>query len=148
MKPSTQFLLLTLILLLALPACIPGPKVTVLEGDERDQVLAYSEAMADNLLAAMNAADYSAFSRDLSDATAKAINEQEFQKMLDLLTPKIGAYQSRQVDRVEQVGDNVAVIYTATFEKEDGVTIRLVFSSAEPHQIVGLWFDSPNLRKK
>jgi hypothetical protein len=39
-------------------------------------------------------------------------------------------------------------VYKANYEKEDSVSVRLVFNNAEPPLITGLWFDSPNLRKK
>ena len=148
MKSPLNPVLLILLLILALSACIPGPKVTPLEGDQRDQVLAYSEEMADHLLAAMNAGDYAAFSRDLAPAMVQAMPEKEFNKMLATLTPRIGAYQSRQVSRVDLIGGDIAVTYQAQYELEEEVSVRLVFSSTEPHQVTGLWFDSPNLRKK
>ena len=45
-----------------LAGCASSPKG--LEGVERDAVLAYSEPMADNELAALNANDYDAFIKD------------------------------------------------------------------------------------
>ena len=143
----TPFLLIV-VLLFGLSGCIISPKETPLEGDARDQVLAYSEDMSDHLLQAINTGDYSAFSRDLSPVMAKTMSEQEFNKMRASLAPKIGDYQSREVKRVDQIGNDIAVTYTATYSLEDGVSVRVVFDSAEPHLITGLWFDSPNLRKK
>jgi hypothetical protein len=33
------------------------------------------------------------------------------------------------------------VVYTAKFEKDDNVTVRVVFRAEDPHQISGLWFN-------
>ena len=64
-----------------------------------------------------------------------------------MLDSKLGAYQSREVTGVAEIQENILVIYKAVFETAPEVTIRLSISAAEPHQVTGLWFDSPELRK-
>lgn len=54
---------------------------------------------------------------------------------------KLGLYISREVNSVVQTGEFYAVLYDAKFEKDDAVTVRVVFRVAEPHEISGLWFN-------
>ena len=119
-----------------------------LTGSEKDAVLAYSEAKTDNLMKGINNSDYAVFSRDLNDKMKGAITETGLTNMRIKVNDKIGNYVSRQVESVTQSGDLVTVIYSARFDNEDQVTVRVIFDAAEPHRISGLWFDSPKLRQK
>jgi maltose-binding protein MalE len=148
MRLISKFLCIALLGLTALAGLAGcGAKTVTLTGAEKDAVLAYGEAMTDNLMEGMNAADYATFSKDFSDAMKEGIPETGFASMLEKITGKIGAYESRVVSSVEQSGDYVAVIYAAKFEQDEPVTVRVVFEIAEPHRIAGLWFDSEKLRK-
>lgn len=131
-------LLLTALLAGLLVGC--GPNETVLSGEESEAVLAFSEAKTDNLLEGMNAGDYAIFSKDFDRDMLNGITEAEFKNLKADRDAKLGLYVSRQVDRVVQSGDFYAVIYDAKFEKEDAVSVRVVFRAAEPHEVSGLWF--------
>lgn len=131
--------LLTALLVGVLTGC--GSSGTVLSGEESDAVLAFSEAKTDNLLAGMNAGDYSVFSQDLDAEMLSAMSEAQFDQMKADRDTKLGLYISREVESVTQVGDFYAVNYNAKFENEDEVSVRVVFRMAEPHEISGLWFD-------
>jgi hypothetical protein len=137
--------LFALILIIALAACAAQAKLVT--GAERDAVLAYSEAKTDSLLTGLNNDDYAAFSRDFDDAMKGAITAANFPDLRQKVNGKIGNYVSRQIARVEQSGEFYAVIYTAKFEGDDPVTVRVVFRVTEPHAVSGLWFDSEKLRK-
>lgn len=130
-------------LLLFAAAC--APKVTKVEGAEKDQVLSWSEPMADNLFAALNSGDYTAFSTDLDSAMKTAMPESGLQSLEKTLT-KVGKWQSRSVDHVEKTPGYYVVVYNAKFE-QDNVTVRLTFTQAEPHKVSGLWLTSPKLAK-
>lgn len=132
-------------ILLALAACAPSAKT--LTGADRDAVLAYSEPKTDNVLAGLNANDYAAFTRDFDDKMKSASTKASFADLQTKVPGKIGKYVSRQVDSVTQQGEFIVVQYTAKFESEDGVTVRVVFDVAEPHLVSGLWFDSAKLRQ-
>lgn len=132
---------------IAAVTCIPGGAQEV-TGAERDAVLAYAGPMTDNLLAGFNAGDYTAFSRDFNAQMREALHESSFSITRATVAGKIGQYVSRTVSRVEKQGDFVTVIYRATFEQEDGVTVRVVFEASGDHRIAGLWFDSPRLRQQ
>ena len=133
---------------LILSAC-GGAQTVTLSGKARDDVLAYSEPLTDNLLAAMNEANYTRFVLNFDETMKKAVTEKAFQDMLSSTGSKLGAYQTREVATVEDTGAYMRVTYTAKFANEDGVTVRVVFSDGtSDHLISGLWFDSPKLRQK
>lgn len=153
MKHNTilQSLLLILALLLpgAVAACSALPQISAVEGAERDQAVALAEPMADVIFQGMNTADYTLFAQDFDDEMKKALTEAAFNEMMQAFTPKIGAYQSREVVKVEVIDEVVYVIsYQARFEKEDAVAVRLSVRKGDPAQVAGLYFDSPKLREK
>jgi hypothetical protein len=136
---KTYRLLLVLLAFGFLAGC--GPKEQLLSGDERDAVLAFSETKTDNLLEGMNANDYQVFSKDFDQDMLSAMTPEQFGSMKRDRDEKLGLYISRKVDRVVQIGDFYAVIYDSVFEKDDAVSVRVVFRTAELHEISGLWFD-------
>jgi hypothetical protein len=136
-KIYTLFLVVFLYSLLA--AC--GPQTTTLTGADREAVLAFSEAKTDGLVAGMNANDYAMFSADFDDEMLKAMGQTQFDALKKDRDAKMGLYVSRQVNSVAKQGDFYIVFYDAKFEKDEAVTMRVVFRMAEPHQISGLWFN-------
>lgn len=135
---KTLIIVLTALLVGILSAC--GSQGTALTGDDRDAVLAFSEAKTDNLLAGMNANDYAVFSQDFDQDMLNGITATEFTKLKTDRDSKLGLYISREVASVVQLDGFYAVNYTAKFEKEDNVPLRVVFQMAEPHEVSGLWF--------
>jgi hypothetical protein len=130
----------------ALAAAVSQDKT--LTGSERDAVLAYTEPKTTNLLTAIDNRDYTAFSLDLDDKMKSAITADGLTSMRAKVSDKIGKYVSREVTSVAPSGDFVTVIYTARFENDDPVTVRVSFEVGEPHRISGLYFDSAKLRQK
>ena len=131
--------LLGVLVFIMLAGC--GSQQAILTGESRDAVLAYSEAKTDNLLAGMNAIDYAVFSKDFDQQMLSAMNQTQFESFKKDRDSKLGAYISRQVNSVVNQGEFISVIYDTVFEKDDNVTMRIVFRVAEPHQISGLWFN-------
>jgi hypothetical protein len=142
-----KILFLFLLLCLVLAAC-SGSQPVAMEGTERDTFLAKAEPLADDVLNGMRDHDYAKFSKDMDAAMLKAINQAEFDKMLAALDPKIGSYQSRSVASVSKIGKFDQVVYNAKYSNDDPVTVRIVFTTSEPLQVTGLWFDSAKLRQK
>ena len=136
-KVSILFLVAFIFSLLA--GC--GSQATSLTEEDQDAVLAYSEGKTDNLLTGMNAYDYAAFSRDFDQDMLDAMSQTQFAELKKDRDAKLGLYVSREVHSVTQTGDFYTVNYDAKFEKDDAVTIRVVFRIAEPHQVSGLWFN-------
>lgn len=141
MKTQTKFITLTVIALLLTLLAGCAPKSTPITGSDMDAVLAFSEAKTDNLLAGMNANDYAAFSKDFDKDMLNAMTQAQFDSLKKDRDAKLGLYISREVNSVVQTGDFYAVIYDAKFEKDDAVTVRVVFRMAEPNEISGLWFN-------
>jgi hypothetical protein len=131
-------LFLAVILFSLLAGC--GSQGTTLAGADRDAVLAFSESKTDNLLAGMNAGDYAMFSADFDQDMLAAMTQSQFDALKKDRDAKLGLYVSRQVNSVVKQGDFYTVIYDAKFEKDDAVTVRVVFRIADPHQVSGLWF--------
>ena len=131
-------------LVLSLAACSSG---TTLTGEDRDAVLAYSEPLADVVFAAFESGSYADFSANLSDDMKTGMDETAFNNLKAQLDEKVGSYQSREVTSVIEIKEDMVVIYKAVYSNAPEVTVRLVFSTAEPHQLTGLWLDSPELRK-
>jgi hypothetical protein len=146
------WIILTTVLTAALlSACslLGGTSPKTLTGADKDAVLAYSEPIADDLLAGYSDKDYAAFSKDFNDTMKKGLSEQYFNStLLPTVFDKIGKYQSRTVESVTQSANYVTVIYNAKFENDDPVVIRLSLDPNDPHQVSGLYFDSVKLRQK
>lgn len=140
------FAAIIVVLAALLGACSPAAKAVVLEGEQKDAVLAFSEPAADNLLAGMNAGDYAIFSRDFNAAMLKAINDKGFASMQGSITPKLGAYVSRTVTSVEEVGEYYRLTYRAEFEQDANVKVTMTFDKAAPNQVAGLFFNSDKLK--
>jgi len=136
---SILIVLFAVLLSLLLFGC--GSSETKLTGTDMDAVLAFSEDKTDTLLSGMNNNDYAAFSQDFDADMLKSITEEKFTALKADRDAKLGLYVSREVSSVVQVGDFYAVVYDAQFEKDDAVTVRVVFRVAEPHQVSGLWFN-------
>lgn len=132
-------LFLIAILISLLSSCAPKP--VILTGADREAVLAFSESMTDNLLAGMNAGDYAVFSRDFDADMLKTMTSAQFDALKTDRDEKVGLYISRTVADVYQQDDFSVVVYTAKFEKEAEVLVRVVFRLADPHQVSGLWFN-------
>lgn len=142
MKKSYSIILvfaITLLFFIQLAGCAPQSKT--LTGADKDAVLAFSEAKADNLLAGMNANDYAMFSKDFDQQMLNAMTQSQFDSLKKDRDAKLGLYLSRKVNSVVPQGEFYSVIYDAKFEKDDAVTVRVVFRAAEPHQVSGLWFN-------
>lgn len=140
MKTKTILIVLFAVLLsLLLFGC--GSSETKLSGADMDAVLSFSEAKTDTLLEGMNNNDYAVFSQDFDKDMLNSLTQAKFDALKKDRDSKLGLYLSREVSSVVSVGDFYAVTYTAKFEKDDNVAIRIVFHATEPHQVSGLWFN-------
>ncbi len=138
---KTHVLVLAVLLVSFLAGCGGGSQGTTLSGGDKDAVLAFSEVKTDNLLAGMNTNDYRAFSNDFDQDMLNAMTQAEFDKLKKDRDSKLGLYVSREVNSVVRLGDFYVVIYDAKFDKDEAVTVRVVFRVVEPHQVSGLWFN-------
>lgn len=137
---------LTLMLLsIVLAGCSREIPVT---GDEQKSVLAYAEPVTDSLLKGFNDGDYALYARDFDEAMKNALPEKVFRQTREMILGKIGTYKSRVLDRVFKKDQYTVVLYKAAFEKEEGVSVKVVFAKfGEKNLVSGLWFNSPRLRQ-
>lgn len=140
MKRKLAAILLTVLALSLLAGC-GSQQGTLLTGEEAEAVLAFSEAKTDNLLVGMNAGDYAVFSQDFDAEMLAAMTEAEFNKLKADRDEKLGLYVSREVDGVYQIDEFYSVVYTAAFEKDAEVGVRVVFRMDAPNAVSGLWFN-------
>ena len=143
---TAGFLVLVILLMSAGAVGAVALQDKTLTGSDKDAVLAYTEPKTTNLLTAIDNRDYAAFSRDLNDRMKSAITADGLTAMRAKVSDKIGKYVSREVTSVTPAGEFITVIYTARFENDDPVTVRVSFEAAEPHRVSGLYFDSAKLR--
>lgn len=132
-----------LILLTVLTACTGESGVAVTPSEQDLNVLEFADPVAQNIMDAVNANDYAAFSRDFDPAMLKAIGEDGLKQIRDSLNAQVGDFQSLgtgKVSETEQGGVKyIAVEYPVQFVKAK-VTLRLVFTADEPHKVSGLFF--------
>ncbi len=109
---------------------------------------AYADPMTENLLLAINAGNYTAFSRDLDSAMLGSITQQSFSILCANLQSKVGNYTAKAFIRGEGVSGYTIAYYNATYTNEPaGVSVKVVFSQVNgTEKVSGLWFDSPKLR--
>ena len=143
---AKKFLRLTLALLIgwvliSLSAC--SSQSILVEGAEQEQILTFAAPMGDNLFDGLKKGDYAIFSRDFSPEMKDAMPESEFFGLIGELT-QIAPFNTQSLDRVEKTEKGYVLIYKAEFEK-DNVMVHITFLQQEPHQINGVWFDSPYL---
>ncbi|WP_214083810.1 DUF3887 domain-containing protein [Methanoculleus sp.] len=147
MNFSPMLVLAALLILAAVSACGCTSQETVVSDEEKAQVLAYADPIADNLLLGFNEGNYTMYSRDFGEEMKQALDEAAFEQNRESVTSRIGLYESRRDPVVTEVDEYIAVTYIAGFEREDGVTVRFVFLKGDDaHRLYGLWFNSPMLR--
>ena len=140
-----KILVIIACILIATIACSDDNTIT---GQQRDEIMAYADPAAENLLAGFNEEDHAKFSRDFSEQMKNAMTEPVFKQTREGIVSKIGLYKSRNLFKVEKKGPHIVVLYKAEFEKESGVEVKVVFTKyGEKDLVSGLWFNSPKLRE-
>lgn len=119
-----------------------------LEGEERQRWVDIADPIAENILQTLNNNDYQGHIKDYSQEMIDATTPQEFANMKELLDSKIGAYISKTPAQVIRDDEYIVVFFSAQFENEDNVSVKVVFKEDdETHKVYGLWFNSPKLRE-
>lgn len=114
----------------------------------------YAGPMTENILSGIEQKDYTMFSRDFDDAMKAALPEDAFNSLVDLLSSKIGSYQSKSfgdaTETTQSGVDMTVVIYKAKYTNEtEDVLVTVTFSGKESSKKVsGLLFNSPKLRQQ
>ncbi len=136
----------TIVVCLLLTAC---SGVKVLSADDAQAFAEKVAPVTENLLTSLSKQDEAGYTQDMEPIMKEASSGEKFTQTYDGIIGKLGQYQSATMTKVfDQKGYRI-VVYTAEFENETGVTVRVVYdiSGADP-KITGLWLDSPKLRGK
>lgn len=136
--------LMALLLVTLLSACSGA---TTLEGEAAEQISAAADPIADAVLGGLQNGDYAQFSQYFDKTMAESMTESAFNDMRAQFSEKLGEYQGRTLDSVQEVNDYNSVAYILAFSNAPKVNMRLVLSKTDPPQMSGIWFDSPELRK-
>lgn len=112
-----------------------------LSDNEKANVLAFSEAVTDNMFDGLTANDYAGFSRDFDSDMSERVPATDFAVWKQELDYKLGDYISRQVDQVTQSDEFFVVVYQAKFEQEEQVTVTVAFHASNK-SIAFLSFES------
>lgn len=113
-----------------------------LTGTEADRVIGLADPTVDVLLAGLVDGDYKAFTSNFDDFMRRSVPDTCFPDWREDLHNKLGAYQSREVNRVAQADEFYVVEYLAAFEMMDSVTVGIAFHSKEPYSVDHLWIEA------
>lgn len=172
MKKNTCIIIAAVLLLCALlagcsqnnaspsasPGTSAGASAAVSTAQNSGQVteadVPYASDMVDNMLAGIKEKDYAKFSKDFTDTMKSAMKEDSLNQLADMLSSKIGDYESKTFGQAANVTQGglayTVIVYTAKYTKESGdviITVSFIDNNGTK-QIGGLNFNSPNLRAK
>jgi hypothetical protein len=132
------------------PSESPGPVIVGTDAghDERsnERKGLYSKVLQD-IVQGIYEGDYSRFARNLTEQMRATQNRQAFLSLQKKIQTNLGKLQSLDyLGFYSQGGFNMA-LFKARFSKDkDDVLITLVFDrGSSPHQVSGMWLDSPAL---
>jgi hypothetical protein len=116
-----------------------------------DEAKAFADSVepaVENMLVGFSNNDLEAHSRDFDQAMLDTVDESTFPQIHDTVIGKLGKYQTHTLLGVQIQNDKYVVVrYTAVFDNDPEVIVRVVFNRGDPdHKITGLWFDSDLLK--
>jgi Protein of unknown function (DUF3887) len=134
------FIVLTLVILAVLVVATGcGTKTTTTTTTPVEP--AYANAMAENILTAINEENYVKFSRDFDQTMKDALPETGFPDLYNFVKSKAGDYVSKQYYTTVVEGKYTAVVYIAKYSIKDNVTVTVSFSTVDGQNLVsGLHF--------
>jgi hypothetical protein len=111
----------------------------------------YASRITEDVLLALNAGDYTTFSRDFDVSMLKAVPASSFStQFTDGIRGKIGDYLagSKRFYQASSQAQYTTVVYYASFSGDSGaVMVQISFKMVEGKPLVsGLFFNSPKLR--
>ncbi|MCM1986873.1 DUF3887 domain-containing protein [Methanococcoides seepicolus] len=120
--------------------------VSIEDGD----IAEYAEPIAENTLQGLNEKNYTKFSANFNPTMKKAITEDLFLELTDIVHEEVGNYTSKELAEITVTDRHSAVVYNVAFEKEpEGAIFRLIFQEKDgQRELKGMWIDSPKMRKR
>jgi len=125
-----------------------NPATTTTPASSPVNIQALADPIIENILIGLKTNDYSAFSKDLSQATKIVLSQTSFDQIYNQMQTAVGDYQSKTFFSSSTKDSAITAVYIAGFSKEPaGVFVTLVLQPAGTgYQVEGLTFDSANLR--
>jgi hypothetical protein len=118
----------------------PSPNIKPTESDVRN----FADSMVENMLQAMNTADYAQYTRDFDEDFKNNLPSASFERVNSLRIETIGKYVSKEYWKMVQKDEKITVGYRATFEGTEGTVFVTVYfkNINERWYIDGTYFDS------
>ena len=115
--------------------------------EDEARIVEAAEPVADSILKGLSEDDYDLFSKNFGDTMRAALGKEAFRATREMVLSKVGEYVSRGKPSVVRQGPYLILVYKAKFSRQDTVLVKVVFAGGEElGEVVGLWFDSPELR--
>jgi hypothetical protein len=138
MKNTTRILLIVSLFAFLLAACQPKVEVTYIEGEEKSEVTAIAQPIAEHILAGLAASDYELFSQDFDADMKAALSGTQFDAIVKAYGG-LGQPQSTELLNIEDKAEFYGVNYKVTYA-EKIVLMLVVLAKSDPGQVTGLWF--------
>jgi hypothetical protein len=138
MKKTTRILLIVSLFAFLLAACQPKVDVIFIEGEEKSEVTAVAQPIAEHILAGLAASDYDLFSQDFDADMKAALSGTQFDAIVKAYGG-LGQPQSTEMLNVEDKADYYGVNYKVTYA-EKIVLMLVVLAKSDPSLVTGLWF--------
>lgn len=138
MKNTTRFLLVISVFAFLLAACQPKVEVTYIEGDEKTEVTAIAQPIAEHILAGVAASDYDLFSQDFDAEMKAALTTTQFDAIVKSYGV-LGQPQSTELINIEDKAEYYGVNYKVTYADKI-VLMLVVLAKSDTSLVTGLWF--------
>ncbi len=138
MKITTRFLLVITIFVFLLAACQQKVEVTYIEGDEKSEVTAIAQPIAEHILVGVAASDYDLFSQDFDAEMKAALTAAQFDAIVKAYGG-LGQPQSTELINIEDKAEFYGVNFKVTYA-EKIVLMLVVLAKSDPGLVSGLWF--------
>lgn len=139
--------LLTAASLLVVSTQISCVQPKSLPQDETEAIVEFADPILVNALEGLSLGDYERHSRDFDSELKEQIDRVTFPIVYDQITGALGPYQDYALDRAEDRGRQIAVIYHVAFQNDDNAIVTLVFWKSDPEmKVAGFWIESELLQ--
>jgi hypothetical protein len=138
MKNTTRFLIVITLVAFLLSACQPKVEVTYIEGDEKSEVIAVAQPIAEHILAGVASNDYALFSQDFDAEMKAALTATQFEAIVKTYGG-LGQLQSTELINIEDKTEFYGVNFKVTYP-EKVVLMLIVLAKSDPDLVSGLWF--------
>ena len=129
-------------------SCTPTSAAQPISRLTEVEVRSLADPIAENLLQAMNTADYAQYTRDFDDSFKQNLSQSAFETINSLRIETVGPYVSKEFWQAVQKNEKITVAYRANFSGDSSVIFSLYLKNINGKWYVdGTYYDSPLMRK-